>query len=125
MIRPPLQNSFLGGLWNPIIPNFEIFNRQVIDSVGWITQQIEKRGSKIKISKTNFLTIFNLQFDLDEQSLDHFNWNSRLRAYVYLFSKFFNRNILSQKLEGFWEEIDLRDQKKILNFINKGYYFNS
>ena len=95
------------------------YNKQLERAVGIILRQVKSDTSEIHFNKNNILTCFNLQIDLDSYDIKDFNFNSKLRVMVYLYSKFFNRMKICAQMEDFYSFVDLKTQEKTFYFLLK------
>lgn len=99
------------------IGNLEGYHRQIRNAVGIILRHVQSPCGAIRLNKNNILTCFNLQINLDSHCIEEFNFNSKLRVIVYLYSKFFNRIKICSKMEDFFRFVDLKTQAGTFDFL--------
>lgn len=112
------KNSILNDKWS----NYEfkyrnLHQEQVENSVETITRHLFTDMQNIKFNKNNILTCINLQLNLPSYQLKGFNFNSKLRLFIYIYSKFFNRIRICEKVDELFPFIDLSDFTLTSNYI--------
>jgi hypothetical protein len=119
-LKTIIKNTILNPKWSiRNLDKIEDYHKQIEKSVGIILGHVKSDSSKICLNKNNILTCFNLQIDLDSYCIKEFNFNSKLRVIVYLYSKFFNRLKICSNMEDFFSFVDLKTQEKTFNFLLK------
>lgn len=97
------------------------YHKQIQSAVGIILRHVKSPSELICLNKNNILTCFNLQINLDSHCIDEFNFNSKLRVIVYLYSKFFNRIKICQKMEDFFQFVNLKTQQDTFDYLLDRY----
>ena len=119
-LKTIIQNTILNPHWsNKKISRMDEYHKQINNAVGIILRHVKNPSNEIFLNKNNILTCFNLQINLDSYCIREFNFNSKLRVIVYLYSKFFNRVKICKKMEDFYSFIDLKTQQETFNFLLK------
>lgn len=97
------------------------YHQQIQNAVGIILRHVKTPSDRICLNKNNILTCFNLQINLDSHCISEFNFNSKLRVIVYLYSKFFNRIKICHKMEDFFHFVNLKTQQDTFDFLLNRY----
>jgi hypothetical protein len=123
-LKTIIQNTILNPNWSTKkILRMSEYHKQINNAVGIILRHVKSPSNEISLNKNNILTCFNLQINLDSYCIREFNFNSKLRVMVYLYSKFFNRVKICNKMEDFFSFIDLKTQQETFDFLLKRFYF--
>lgn len=112
------KNSILNDKWSHHEFKFrDMHIQQVNNSVDTITHHLFTNTHDFKLNKQNILTCINLQLNLPSYQLQNFNFNSKLRLFIYIYSKFFNRLRICEKVDDLLPFINLSDYDSTLKYI--------
>lgn len=121
-LKTIIENTVLNSQWsNKTIKQIPEYHKQIENAVGIILRHLKNNSNSVSLNKNNILTCFNLQINLDSYCIQEFNFNSKLRVIVYLYSKFFNRVKICKKMEDFFTFVDLKTQQNTFDFLLKRY----